>query len=75
MESAYEATFTLTELRDNYSAEQVEKAMMQIEGVHQVSIDTDDHEVTVVYEDDKVRVEDLKEAASSAGCTIEQARE
>lgn len=53
----------------------VEQALTGIDGVHKVSVDLNDHEATVMYEEDKAAVDDFKEAVESAGYTFEGVKE
>lgn len=71
MESAYEATLKVSGMHCSGCANTVENALMDLEGVHQVTVDLEENDVTVTYEDDKVTVEDLEEAIKSSGYTFE----
>lgn len=75
MEAAYEATLKISGMHCKGCVESVEQALTDIEGVHQVTVDLDENEATVMYEDDKAQAEDFKEAIKSAGYTVEGVKE
>lgn len=75
MEAAYQATLKILGMHCNDCVESVEQALMDIDGVHKVTVDLNDDEATVMYEDDKAEPEDFKETVKSAGYTVEEVKE
>lgn len=75
MESAKEATMYVSGMSCSGCASKVEKALTDLEGVDQVTVDLDDNEVTVIFEDGKITIEDLEKAVDSAGYTFEGLKE
>ena len=75
MESAYEVTLKVSGMSCSGCANAVESALMELQGVHQVAVDLAEGEVTTMYEDDKVTIEDIEEAVTSAGYTFEGVKE
>ncbi len=71
MESVCEATLKVTGMHCSSCANTVEKALKDLEGVHQVTVALEENEVTMEYEDDKVTVKNLDEAIKSSGYTFE----
>lgn len=71
MEDAYEVTLQVTGMQCSGCVEAVENALKDLKGVHKVTVDLDSDEATIVFEDDKVEVDDLKKAVSFAGYTVE----
>lgn len=75
MESAQEVTMKVSGMSCSGCANTVESALMDLQGVHQVAVDLEEGEVTTMYEDGKVAIEDIKEAITSAGYTFEGVKE
>jgi copper ion binding protein len=75
MESANEATLKVSGMSCSGCANAVERALSQLEGVHQVSVDLEENEVTVMYENGKVSISDLEDAVKSSGYTFEGLKE
>ncbi len=71
MESGYEATLKISGMHCSGCVDKVEQALMQLDGVHQVTVDLEENEATVMYEDDKAAKEDFEEAVKSAGYSVE----
>ncbi len=75
MESAHEVTLKVSGMSCSGCASTVENALMELQGVHQVTVGLEEGEVTTIYEDGKVTIEDIKEAVTSAGYTFEGVKE
>ncbi len=75
MESAYEVTLKVSGMSCSGCANTVEKAISDLEGVHQVTVDLEEGEVTTMYEDGKVTIEDIEEAVKSSGYIFEGVKE
>lgn len=70
MESASEATLKISGMHCSGCANTIEKVLTELDGVLQVSVDLEENEATVMYEDGKVTAEDLEEAVNSSGYTF-----
>lgn len=71
MESGYEATLKVSGMHCSGCVDKVKQALEQIDGVHEVTVDLEANEATLMYEDDKAAIEDFEKAVKSAGYSVE----
>lgn len=71
MESGYEATLAISGMHCSGCVDKVEKALMDINGVHDVTVDLDENEATITYEQDKAAIGDFEKAVTGAGYGLE----
>lgn len=71
MESGYEATLKISGMHCSGCVDKVKQALMDIQGVHNVTVDLDENEATVTYEEDKAAIGDFEKAVIAAGYELE----